>query len=87
MTDQREPNIAVSPPPNPSVYIEDLARSVEQSRRLIVILTPEFVSKRGWSIFQIEPRLHAMLVTGEIKVGCSGGGGQQGAGGEVGGTF
>ncbi|CAL8301461.1 unnamed protein product [Arctogadus glacialis] len=51
-----------------SIYIEDLARSVEQSRRLIVILTPEFVSKRGWSIFQIEPRLHAMLVTGEIKV-------------------
>ncbi|KAJ3588285.1 hypothetical protein NHX12_011878 [Muraenolepis orangiensis] len=51
-----------------SIYIEDLARSVKQSRRLIIILTPEFVSKRGWSIFQIEPRLHAMLVTGEIKV-------------------
>lgn len=49
-------------------YIEDLARSVEQSRRLIIILTPEFVAKRGWSIFQIETRLHAMLVTGEIKV-------------------
>ncbi|KAJ3588120.1 hypothetical protein NHX12_011715, partial [Muraenolepis orangiensis] len=48
--------------------MEDLARSVEQSRRLIIILTPEFVSKRGWSIFQMEPRLHAMLVTGEIKV-------------------
>ncbi|KAJ3588264.1 hypothetical protein NHX12_011858, partial [Muraenolepis orangiensis] len=51
-----------------SIYIEDLARSVKQSRRLIIILTPEFVSKRGWSIFQIEPRLHTMLVTGEIKV-------------------
>ncbi|KAJ3588261.1 hypothetical protein NHX12_011855, partial [Muraenolepis orangiensis] len=47
--------------------MEDLARSVEQSRCLIIILTPEFVSKRGWSIFQMEPRLHAMLVTGEIK--------------------
>lgn len=49
-------------------YIEDLARSVEQSRRLIIVLTPEFVAKRGWSIFQIETRLHSMLVTGEIKV-------------------
>uniref|UniRef100_A0A3Q3WEY8 Uncharacterized protein n=1 Tax=Mola mola TaxID=94237 RepID=A0A3Q3WEY8_MOLML len=51
-----------------STYIEDLARSVDQSRRLIIVLTPEFVAKRGWSIFQIETRLHAMLVTGEIKV-------------------
>ncbi|XP_067313000.1 X-linked interleukin-1 receptor accessory protein-like 2 [Pseudorasbora parva] len=51
-----------------STYIEDLARSVEQSRRLIIILTPEFVARRGWSIFQFEPRLHSMLVTGEIKV-------------------
>lgn len=50
-----------------SAYIEDLARSVEQSRRLIIVLTPEFVAKRGWSIFQIETRLHSMLVTGEIK--------------------
>uniref|UniRef100_A0A673CIX2 Interleukin 1 receptor accessory protein-like 2 n=1 Tax=Sphaeramia orbicularis TaxID=375764 RepID=A0A673CIX2_9TELE len=52
-----------------STYIEDLARSVEQSRRLIIVLTPEFVAKRGWSIFQIETRLHSMLVTGEIKCG------------------
>uniref|UniRef100_A0AAQ4R392 Interleukin 1 receptor accessory protein-like 2 n=1 Tax=Gasterosteus aculeatus aculeatus TaxID=481459 RepID=A0AAQ4R392_GASAC len=51
-----------------STYIEDLARSVEQSRRLIIVLTPEFVAKRGWSIFQIETRLHSMLVTGGIKV-------------------
>uniref|UniRef100_W5NC53 Interleukin 1 receptor accessory protein-like 2 n=1 Tax=Lepisosteus oculatus TaxID=7918 RepID=W5NC53_LEPOC len=51
-----------------SIYIEDLARSVEQSRRLIIVLTPEFVAKRGWSIFQLENRLHSMLVTGEIKV-------------------
>ncbi|MGH0162504.1 UNVERIFIED_CONTAM: hypothetical protein FKN15_050867, partial [Acipenser sinensis] len=50
------------------VYIEDLARCVEQSRRLIIVLTPEFVTKRGWSIFQLESRLHSMLVTGEIKV-------------------
>lgn len=49
-------------------YIEDLTRSVEQSRRLIIVLTPEFVARRGWSIFQFEPRLHSMLVTGEIKV-------------------
>lgn len=66
------PSPLLTPPPSPlSVYIEDLARSVELSRRLIIILTPEFVSKRGWSIFQIEPRLHSMLVTGEIKVGYS----------------
>ncbi|KAI7801303.1 X-linked interleukin-1 receptor accessory protein-like 2 precursor [Triplophysa rosa] len=51
-----------------STYIEDLNRSVEQSRRLIIVLTPEFVARRGWSIFQFEPRLHSMLVTGEIKV-------------------
>uniref|UniRef100_A0A667Y2B0 Interleukin 1 receptor accessory protein-like 2 n=1 Tax=Myripristis murdjan TaxID=586833 RepID=A0A667Y2B0_9TELE len=51
-----------------SIYIEDFTRSVEQSRRLIIVLTPEFVAKRGWSIFQIETRLHSMLVTGEIKV-------------------
>ncbi|CAB1336993.1 unnamed protein product [Coregonus sp. 'balchen'] len=55
-------------PSNHSIYIEDLARSVEQSRRLIIVLTPEFVAKRGWSIFQLETRLHSMLVTGEIKV-------------------
>ena len=41
---------------------------MEQSRRLILVLTPEFVAKRGWSIFQLETRLHSMLVTGEIKV-------------------
>ncbi|KAK6473807.1 X-linked interleukin-1 receptor accessory protein-like 2 isoform X1 [Huso huso] len=51
-----------------SIYIEDLARCMEQSRRLIIVLTPEFVTKRGWSIFQLESRLHSMLVTGEIKV-------------------
>lgn len=49
-------------------YVDDLARSVDQSRRLILVLTPEFVAKRGWSIFLIETRLHTMLVTGEIKV-------------------
>lgn len=49
-------------------YVEDLARSVDQSRRLIFVLTPDFVAKRGWSVFLIETRLHSMLVTGEIKV-------------------
>lgn len=49
-------------------YIDDLARSVDQSRRLILVLTPDFVARRGWSIFLIETRLHTMLVTGEIKV-------------------
>lgn len=49
-------------------YIDDLAHSVDQSRRLILVLTPDFVARRGWSIFLIETRLHTMLVTGEIKV-------------------
>ncbi|XP_043561088.1 X-linked interleukin-1 receptor accessory protein-like 2 [Chiloscyllium plagiosum] len=49
-------------------YIEDLTRSVDQSRRLIIVLTPDYVIRRGWSIFQLENRLHNMLVTGEIKV-------------------
>ncbi|XP_037531352.1 X-linked interleukin-1 receptor accessory protein-like 2 [Nematolebias whitei] len=51
-----------------STLFEDLARSVEQSRRLIIVLTPEFVTKRGWRIFQVETRLHSMLVTGQVKV-------------------
>ncbi|KAJ8348828.1 hypothetical protein SKAU_G00274170 [Synaphobranchus kaupii] len=51
-----------------SVYVEDLVRSVELSRRIIIVLTPSFVAKRGWTIFQLEPRLHSMLATGEIKV-------------------
>ncbi|XP_029113000.1 X-linked interleukin-1 receptor accessory protein-like 2 [Scleropages formosus] len=51
-----------------SIYMEDMARGLEQSRRLIIVLTPEFVAKRGWSIFQLESRLHSMLVMGEIKV-------------------
>uniref|UniRef100_H3BBS3 Interleukin 1 receptor accessory protein-like 2 n=2 Tax=Latimeria chalumnae TaxID=7897 RepID=H3BBS3_LATCH len=49
-------------------YIEDLARCIEQSRRLIIVLTPDYVIRRGWSIFELESRLHNMLVTGEIKV-------------------
>uniref|UniRef100_A0A8C9RK04 Interleukin 1 receptor accessory protein like 2 n=1 Tax=Scleropages formosus TaxID=113540 RepID=A0A8C9RK04_SCLFO len=51
-----------------SIYMEELTRSLEQSRRLIIVLTPSFVAQRGWSIFQLEARLHSMLVTGEIKV-------------------
>ncbi|XP_032622977.1 X-linked interleukin-1 receptor accessory protein-like 2 [Chelonoidis abingdonii] len=49
-------------------YIEDLTRCVEQSRRLIIVLTPDYVLRRGWSIFEMENRLHNMLVNGEIKV-------------------
>ncbi|NXM15208.1 IRPL2 protein, partial [Ploceus nigricollis] len=49
-------------------YIEDLTRCVEQSRRLIIVLTPGYVLRRGWSIFEMENRLHNMLVSGEIKV-------------------
>ncbi|XP_021262180.1 X-linked interleukin-1 receptor accessory protein-like 2 isoform X1 [Numida meleagris] len=49
-------------------YIEDLTRCVEQSRRLIIVLTPDYILRRGWSIFEMENRLHNMLVSGEIKV-------------------
>uniref|UniRef100_A0A2K6MD29 Interleukin 1 receptor accessory protein like 2 n=1 Tax=Rhinopithecus bieti TaxID=61621 RepID=A0A2K6MD29_RHIBE len=49
-------------------YMEDLTRYVEQSRRLIIVLTPDYILRRGWSIFELESRLHNMLVSGEIKV-------------------
>uniref|UniRef100_A0A8C5PLT7 Interleukin 1 receptor accessory protein like 2 n=1 Tax=Leptobrachium leishanense TaxID=445787 RepID=A0A8C5PLT7_9ANUR len=49
-------------------YMEDLARCVEQSRRLIIVLTPDYVIRRGWSIFVLDSRLHNMLNNGEIKV-------------------
>ncbi|XP_077574141.1 interleukin-1 receptor accessory protein-like 1 [Stigmatopora nigra] len=49
-------------------YIEDVARCVDQSKRLIIVLTPSYVLRRGWSIFELETRLRNMLVTGEIKV-------------------
>ncbi|XP_043913178.1 X-linked interleukin-1 receptor accessory protein-like 2 [Protopterus annectens] len=49
-------------------YIEDLARCVEQSRRLIIVMTSNYVTRRGWSIFELENRLHNMIVAGEIKV-------------------
>ncbi|VFV31424.1 interleukin 1 receptor accessory [Lynx pardinus] len=49
-------------------YIEDLTRFVEQSRRLIIVLTPDYILRRGWSIFELESRLHNILVSGEIKV-------------------
>lgn len=48
--------------------MEDLTRYVEQSRRLIIVLTPDYILRRGWSIFELESRLHNMLVSGEIKV-------------------
>uniref|UniRef100_A0ACB8FWZ8 X-linked interleukin-1 receptor accessory protein-like 2 n=1 Tax=Sphaerodactylus townsendi TaxID=933632 RepID=A0ACB8FWZ8_9SAUR len=53
---------------NHLAYLEDLSRCVEQSRRLIIVLTPDYVLRRGWSIFEMENRLHNMLVSGEIKV-------------------
>ncbi|XP_051966989.1 interleukin-1 receptor accessory protein-like 1-B [Xyrauchen texanus] len=49
-------------------YIEDVARCVDQSKRLIIVMTPNYVVQRGWSIFELETRLRNMLVTGEIKV-------------------
>ncbi|XP_062906958.1 interleukin-1 receptor accessory protein-like 1 isoform X2 [Mobula hypostoma] len=49
-------------------YVEDVARCIDQSKRLIIVLTPNYVIRRGWSIFELENRLRNMLVTGEIKV-------------------
>ncbi|XP_072527087.1 interleukin-1 receptor accessory protein-like 1-B isoform X4 [Salminus brasiliensis] len=49
-------------------YIEDVARCVDQSKRLIIVMTPNYVVRRGWSIFELETRLRNMLVSGEIKV-------------------
>ncbi|KAJ8253486.1 hypothetical protein GJAV_G00213480 [Gymnothorax javanicus] len=49
-------------------YIEDVARCVDQSKRLIIVMTPNYVLRRGWSIFELETRLRNMLATGEIKV-------------------
>uniref|UniRef100_A0A8C5A5T2 Interleukin-1 receptor accessory protein-like 1 n=1 Tax=Gadus morhua TaxID=8049 RepID=A0A8C5A5T2_GADMO len=49
-------------------YIEDVARCVDQSKRLIIVMTPNYVVRRGWSIFELETRLRNMLASGEIKV-------------------
>ncbi|KAJ3584162.1 hypothetical protein NHX12_014658 [Muraenolepis orangiensis] len=49
-------------------YIEDVARCVDQSKRLIIVMTPNYVVRRGWSIFELETRLRHMLASGEIKV-------------------
>ncbi|XP_065115397.1 interleukin-1 receptor accessory protein-like 1-B isoform X2 [Paramisgurnus dabryanus] len=49
-------------------YIEDVARCVDQSKRLIIVMTANYVARRGWSIFELETRLRNMLVSGEIKV-------------------
>uniref|UniRef100_A0A8C6S2I4 Interleukin-1 receptor accessory protein-like 1 n=1 Tax=Neogobius melanostomus TaxID=47308 RepID=A0A8C6S2I4_9GOBI len=54
--------------PQEVTYIEDVARCVDQSKRLIIVMTPSYVVRRGWSIFELETRLRNMLVTGEIKV-------------------
>ncbi|XP_076828428.1 interleukin-1 receptor accessory protein-like 1-B isoform X3 [Brachyhypopomus gauderio] len=49
-------------------YIEDVARCVDQSKRLIIVMTPSYVVRRGWSIFELETRLRNMLVSGDIRV-------------------
>ncbi|XP_051998549.1 interleukin-1 receptor accessory protein-like 1-A isoform X3 [Xyrauchen texanus] len=49
-------------------YIEDVSRCVELSKRLIIVLTPSYVLRRGWSIFELESRLRNSLVSGDIKV-------------------
>ncbi|KAG7267166.1 hypothetical protein CRUP_009421 [Coryphaenoides rupestris] len=49
-------------------YIEDVARCVDQSKRLIIVMTPNYVVRRGWSIFELETRLRGMLASGDIKV-------------------
>ncbi|XP_056591501.1 interleukin-1 receptor accessory protein-like 1-B isoform X2 [Triplophysa dalaica] len=49
-------------------YIEDVARCVDQSKRLIIVMTPNYVVRHGCSIFELETRLRNMLVSGEIKV-------------------
>ncbi|KAG7254312.1 hypothetical protein CRUP_014627 [Coryphaenoides rupestris] len=49
-------------------YIEDVARCVDQSKRLIIVMTPNYVVRRGWSIFELETRLRSMLASGDIKV-------------------
>ncbi|XP_022521332.2 interleukin-1 receptor accessory protein-like 1-A isoform X2 [Astyanax mexicanus] len=51
-----------------STYIEDVARCVEMSKRLIIVLTPGYVLRRGWSIFEMESRLRGALASGEVKV-------------------
>ncbi|XP_073701700.1 interleukin-1 receptor accessory protein-like 1-A isoform X1 [Garra rufa] len=49
-------------------YIEDVSRCVDMSKRLIIVLTPSYVLRRGWSIFELESRLRNSLVSGDIKV-------------------
>ncbi|KAJ3581044.1 hypothetical protein NHX12_017115 [Muraenolepis orangiensis] len=59
-----------TPPPflSLSAYIKDVARCVDQSKRLIIFMTPNYVVRWGWSIFERETRLRHMLASGEIKV-------------------
>uniref|UniRef100_A0A4W4EXK4 Interleukin 1 receptor accessory protein-like 1a n=1 Tax=Electrophorus electricus TaxID=8005 RepID=A0A4W4EXK4_ELEEL len=51
-----------------STYIEDVTRCVEMSKRLIIVLTPGYVLRRGWSIFEMESRLRNSLLSGDTKV-------------------
>ncbi|KAJ8350336.1 hypothetical protein SKAU_G00254660 [Synaphobranchus kaupii] len=44
------------------------SRQRQSSKRLIIVMTPNYVVRRGWSIFELETRLRNMLATGEIKV-------------------
>ncbi|KAI7808835.1 putative interleukin-1 receptor accessory protein-like 1-A, partial [Triplophysa rosa] len=49
-------------------YIEDVSRCIDMSKRLIIVLTPSYVLRRGWSIFELESRLRNALVSGDVKV-------------------
>uniref|UniRef100_UPI00358DFDD3 interleukin-1 receptor accessory protein-like 1 n=1 Tax=Myxine glutinosa TaxID=7769 RepID=UPI00358DFDD3 len=51
-----------------NTYVEDVSRAIELSRRLILLLTPSYVLRRGWSLFQIEEGLRMMLEGGQTKV-------------------
>ncbi len=53
---------------SPVAYIEDVSRCIDMSKRLILVLTPSYVLRRGWSIFELESRLRNSLVSGDIKV-------------------
>ncbi|XP_069068487.1 X-linked interleukin-1 receptor accessory protein-like 2 [Pleurodeles waltl] len=51
-----------------STYLDDLIRCAEQSRRLIIVLTRDYILRRGWTMFELENRLYNLLTSGKIKV-------------------
>ncbi|XP_030642289.1 interleukin-1 receptor accessory protein-like 1-A [Chanos chanos] len=51
-----------------SAYMDDVARGVELSKRLIMVLTPGYVLRRGWSVFELNSRLRESLASGEVRV-------------------